>query len=82
VKTYTRALEDLDAGKLPQWSTQPVSERDYVLGITGMLVAPRSICFLIDTLNSESSMNMWMHGAFWLGLLATMAVMALHPHSR
>lgn len=25
VKTYTRALEDLDAGKLPQWSTQPVS---------------------------------------------------------
>jgi hypothetical protein len=27
VKTYTRALEDLDAGKLPQWSMQPVSRR-------------------------------------------------------
>ena len=25
VKTYTRAIEDLDAGKLPEWSALPAS---------------------------------------------------------
>ena len=29
VKTYTRALEDLDAGKLPQWSTEPVRKEGF-----------------------------------------------------
>lgn len=57
MKTYTRALEDLDAGKLPQWSTQPV--RNKGSDSTRILATPTSIQSQAPGPNEHEGVAAW-----------------------